>query len=202
MNLPRNSNGQFVKGFRSSPETEFKKGQGYWTGKKRSPETIKKMSKILQDKPIGVATRFKKGTKARLGVKHTEASIKKMSENRKGKPAWNKGIKCEKISKEKHWNWKGGVNSINDNIRHSLELKRWRWEVFVRDNFTCQICGAKGGELRANHIKRFADYPKLRTEISNGITIHRECDIKWVLGKEQEWESYFNFNLMTRRYIL
>ena len=31
----RNTKGQFIKG--SKPIAPFKKGQGYWTGKKRSP---------------------------------------------------------------------------------------------------------------------------------------------------------------------
>jgi len=29
----------------------------------------------------------------------------------------------------------------------------WREKVFKRDNYTCQVCGKKGGYLIADHIK-------------------------------------------------
>jgi 5-methylcytosine-specific restriction endonuclease McrA len=100
---------------------------------------------------------------------------------------------------EKSHLWKGGITSQNHLVRSSFEYKSWQQGVLKRDSFTCQICGKRGGELRANHIKKFADYPKLRFKPNNGITICRDCDIRWVLNKEEQWESYFNFNLMTRR---
>ena len=71
----------------------------------------------------------------------------------------------------------------------------------------CLICGKFFGKpyhrsrkswLRANHVKKFADYPELRLIENNGITICRECDIKWVLHHENEWESYFNFLLLIK----
>lgn len=31
----------------------------------------------------------------------------------------------------------------------------WRAEVFQRDNWTCSICGIRGGKLHAHHIKPF-----------------------------------------------
>lgn len=95
-------------------------------------------------------------------------------------------------------NWRGGVTTENEKIRKSIPYKKWRWEIFVRDNFECQICGQKGGDLRANHIKKFADYPDLRLEPTNGVTICRNCDNRWVWNHEPDWESYFNFNLMAR----
>ena len=60
--------------------------------------------------------------------------------------------------------------------RFSIEYKRWRFDVFSRDKFTCQKCGYnKGGNLNAHHIKTFAEYPELRFDINNGITYCEPC---------------------------
>lgn len=62
--------------------------------------------------------------------------------------------------------------------RHSLKYSNWRTKIFERDNYTCQKCGMRGGELNAHHIKPFAKYKKLRYEIANGITLCKDCHIK------------------------
>ena len=74
-----------------------------------------------------------------------------------------------------HWNWKGGISSKNHSIRNSAEYKKWRSGVFKRDHFTCCDCGKKGGELNAHHVKPFSEYPELRLDISNGITLCKKC---------------------------
>lgn len=59
--------------------------------------------------------------------------------------------------------------------RRCKEYHEWREAVYLRDNFTCQLCGQVGGQLEAHHIRPFATYPSLRYEISNGITLCKEC---------------------------
>jgi len=76
---------------------------------------------------------------------------------------------------EKHPNWKGGITPINDTVRHSIEFRLWREAVFARDNWTCQKCKEKGGELHPHHIQNFAQYPELRFAIDNGITFCKKC---------------------------
>jgi 5-methylcytosine-specific restriction endonuclease McrA len=77
-----------------------------------------------------------------------------------------------------HWNWKGGITSENHRIRESTDYKHWIRAVFIRDNFTCQKCGKKGGKLNAHHIKKFSKYPKLRLVADNGITLCETCHKK------------------------
>ena len=60
--------------------------------------------------------------------------------------------------------------------RHTSEYKQWRFDVLMRDKFTCQDCGdARGGNLNAHHIQPFSTHPELRFEVSNGITVCNDC---------------------------
>lgn len=71
--------------------------------------------------------------------------------------------------------WKGGKTAEADKVRTSFELRLWRDAVFARDDWTCQECAKRGGELNAHHIKAFARYPELRFDTTNGITLCVEC---------------------------
>lgn len=59
--------------------------------------------------------------------------------------------------------------------RRTKEYKQWRSDVFSRDNFTCQICGKRGGKLNAHHILRYSRDVIHRTAIENGITLCEQC---------------------------
>ena len=76
---------------------------------------------------------------------------------------------------EKNPNWRGGISKKSHLDRTSLNYKLWRKDVFVRDHYTCLVCGKRGGELNAHHIKSFKDFPELRFESDNGITLCIEC---------------------------
>jgi 5-methylcytosine-specific restriction endonuclease McrA len=70
-----------------------------------------------------------------------------------------------------------GLTPINKSIRN--HLVDWRKEIYKRDDYTCQLCYVKGGNLNAHHIKSFAKYPDERFNINNGITLCIKCH-KWV----------------------
>jgi len=118
-------------------------------------------------------------SKSRIRFPHSEETKRKIGEAQKGVPRPHQ-------RGEKHGMWKGGVTSINQAIRHSIEQKQWVKDVFERDDYTCQDCGDKGVKLNAHHLKSFSLFPELRLELDNGQTLcvpcHRKTD-NWGSGK-------------------
>lgn len=64
------------------------------------------------------------------------------------------------------------------NERLTAEYRQFRNGVLKRDKYTCQICGCKPKVPNVHHIKSFKDYPALRVDVSNGITLCPECHRK------------------------
>ena len=77
---------------------------------------------------------------------------------------------------ENHPNWKGGISKLK-RYRHfeDKQIKKWRLNIFTRDNFTCQNCGERGCLLNAHHLKSWANYPELRYKIDNGVSLCKDC---------------------------
>lgn len=124
------------------------------------------------------------------GKKTSEESRHKMSESAKKRGSNRTGkrhsaetrIKISQATRDRMPrgaalpSYKDGKYSQRLEIRNSTAYKRWRFDVFARDSFTCQECGdSRGGNLNAHHIKSFADHPELRFEVSNGITLCERC---------------------------
>lgn len=67
----------------------------------------------------------------------------------------------------------------------------FRNTVKKRDKYRCQMPGC--GELRkhelvVHHIKIWAQYPALRFNVTNGITLCRSCH-KRITGQERKYEK-------------
>lgn len=123
--------------------------------------------------------------------KSTKESFEKMVKKRKelnNYIGWNKGKKGY-FAGEKHYNWQGGITKEHQKIRNSVEIKYWKKKVLDRDNYTCQACGVRGGELNVDHELPFALYPDLRTEILNGRTLCKKCHMK-IPSLNKHWLLY------------
>ena len=128
-----------------------------WTGKKRPP---------ISDEWRKHMSEAQKGNKNALGKHQKPKDTSKIGKYWLGK----KGAKNP--------NWKGGISKISAYFKRGEKYRLWRKAVLERDNFTCQITGQHGGKLEVHHINNFADFPELRLDVNNGITlskkIHRE----------------------------
>jgi DNA-binding CsgD family transcriptional regulator len=111
------------------------------------------------------------------GKHHSEETKKKISESKKGQVSYWKGKKRPGMSGKNHHNWKGGITEENILIRNSIEYNTWRNLIYKRDNWTCQRCNVHCDkyDIVAHHIKSFNDYPELRFDVDNGITLCRSC---------------------------
>jgi hypothetical protein len=91
---------------------------------------------------------------------------------------------------EKSHLWKGGKTEQTVLDRTTLPYKIWREAVFLRDDFTCRMCGQKGVRLACHHIKRYSLFPESRFDVGNGITLCWTCHtgIHW---REEEYEEDF-----------
>lgn len=150
-----NKKGQFVKGDPALVKRNKTKGQRIAVGKARKEQLAEK-GFIFSQKSQRKATK----TRKKLGIGFQKGNT--LGSNRKGSKATIKTI--ENLSQshkglfaqEKHPNWKGGITLLAERIRHSFKYRQWKSDVFMRDNFTCQKTGKRGGELNAHHIKPFA----------------------------------------------
>lgn len=120
------------------------------------------------------------------GIKMPKEICEKISKANKGKRSWNKGLIGYK-SGEEHYNWKGGITPRNKLMRGKAKWKKWREEVFKRDDYTCKICSNKSGKkydgtvrLEPHHLYRIIDLinnnlEKYIYDIRNGITVCYDC---------------------------
>lgn len=75
-----------------------------------------------------------------------------------------------------HWYENNGIGETAKK-RNNYTYRKWREAVIKRDGGRCMICGSEEN-LAVHHIKAFAEYPELRLDINNGITLCKKCHMK------------------------
>jgi 5-methylcytosine-specific restriction endonuclease McrA/endogenous inhibitor of DNA gyrase (YacG/DUF329 family) len=149
-------------------------------------------------KNIEKMNKVNKGNKYTLGYKHTDKTKKRIKET--STERWKDGnYRLEVVKKIReglvqHYTKINGPHaaSLKSTIRASFQYEDWRKEVFVRDNYTCQDCGASGCHLEAHHKMAFVAIVKkfnIKTfeealccvklwDVNNGKTLCDKCHDK------------------------
>ena len=81
-------------------------------------------------------------------------------------------------SGDRHPNWKGGRGGRAKSVRASVEYREWRLSILRRDDFTCQICSRRGGNLHVDHHPvPFAFI--MKDFLATGSVSHKEFSPFW-----------------------
>jgi 5-methylcytosine-specific restriction endonuclease McrA len=191
------NSGQFKKGV--VPKTHFPKGHIPWN--KGTKGVVVAWNK---DKKCPYLIIRNKSEKQRKAVSISRMGNKNPMFGKIGYWAGKKRPKISKKTREKMASHKGEerYNYIKDRtvqleksrIRNTVDWKQWRIEVFSRDKYTCQECGAMGVFLEPHHIEPIRVVglnSKKLFEVTNGITLCRPCHNK-TRFKESNFESRYS----------
>jgi hypothetical protein len=132
-----------------------------------------KISKSLKSKYCSNPCRFKAHIPWNKGKTKKEFSQLSSGGVQKGRTPWNKGKKRPEMTGEKHHFWiKDRTKIKKQHERNNPNDKQWKYAVYKRDNFKCRLLDNHcNGRMEAHHIFSWKDYPELRCNINNGITL-------------------------------
>ncbi len=85
--------------------------------------------------------------------------------------------------------WKGGVTRRSVALRGQIS-DTLRREIYERDDFTCRLCGKRGGRLTLHHIVPVWQDEDLVADSQNLVTLCTACHHK-VNGHEHEYADHF-----------
>lgn len=66
-------------------------------------------------------------------------------------------------------------DEVREEKRKRPEYKDVVDKCFERDNWTCQKCGVRGGNINAHHIENWKDHPDKRYNLDNLVTLCEKC---------------------------
>jgi 5-methylcytosine-specific restriction endonuclease McrA len=174
----RKNDGRFLKGVRSHPETEFKKGQHwrpralYWDrewlrveyeDKERSSSEIAADFGITDNAILFWLDKHqipRRTIREARGVKHWSVSGEK--NGMRGRTG------------ERNPNWRGGCSPERQAFYSSAEWAEVVPKVWARDNYQCQRCGASSHGLHIHHLETFAN-KKCRADMGNLVLLCKSC---------------------------
>jgi len=151
----REHRSELYKKYKNYSVKGLKTGRGWNKGMSK-----KNGDELSYGKPRKQETKDKISAKLK-GRIITEEARKKISEAHKA--LWDKIGRTEKVIR----GWKS---------------TKWKKEIYKQDDYRCKKCGSNDS-IFAHHILSWKDYPELRFELSNGITLCFECHKKAHKGK-------------------
>ena len=107
---------------------------------------------------------------------------------------FNKEASYKRLNGINHWNYNplltNEYRKTKRNLRNGYD---WTKDIFRRDNFTCQICFERGCYLTAHHLNGWHWFKEGRFDMSNGITLCRNCHEEFhkTFGKTKNTKEQF-----------
>lgn len=141
-------------------EAKLRNPVRFWLGKKNP------MSQECKDK-------ISKTTKGKKKSPMSDIHRKNIGKAGKGRTPWNKGKKLPQMSGKNHPFWiKDRSKLAKRQERNDTAYREWRQKVKNRDGWKCRIANQDCiDKLIAHHILGWTEYPELRYEVNNGITL-------------------------------
>jgi len=174
----RNKRGQFIKGHRSSPATEFKKGE-HW----RKPQPFRRKSwlvveYITKQRSTGdIAAQFGVTREAILfWLKKHEIPRRNTSQARKMKHWGAEGEANGMYGRRGslHPSYAGGNTAWRQAMYSTSEFKQFMRQVWARDRGRCLRCGA-GGKLEIHHVLPVRAAPLLLLDHHHACLLCKSC---------------------------
>ncbi|MEK6830396.1 MAG: hypothetical protein AABY15_09855 [Nanoarchaeota archaeon] len=141
----------------------------HWKGKKKLPFS-KEWRENMRKGQLG--RKLSKETKLKISQSKQERKIKLGYIN--SPEARRKNSETQKVRfsiKENHPRWKGGLR-IRRNERNDSLYQLWVERVKKRDSWKCKMENQDCfGYCVVHHILSWREYPELRYEVNNGITL-------------------------------
>jgi hypothetical protein len=141
-------------------------------GYKHSQETKEKIRKANLNREYKGGWQLSEETKKKIS-NYAKNNLPKYS-FKKGYIPWNKGLKGVMPNGENHPSWIKDRTKLKkeENKAYDYAYQYWAKEVKNRDNWKCKINNKDcKGRLESHHILSWKDYPELRYNINNGITL-------------------------------
>ena len=127
------------------------------------------------------------------GLEKAKIIKEKNSLSQSGKPhGYNFRKKIGNFKGLNNPNWNGGIARLPYTFEFNNDLK---YQIFKRDNFTCQICKKYSINCSAHHI----DYDKTNSVEKNLISLCKSCHMK--TGYRREFWKEFLTNIISEKYV-
>lgn len=127
---------------------------------------------------VALAQTLRAGKKSSCGCLLKESRAKNAAKAR---------AKFEPKSGPENHRWNHDLDPETRAITRKTERDReWRSTVLARDDYTCAVCGQRGGALHAHHLRSFRYHPEGRYDPDNGVTMCRDhhLDFHKVYGRK------------------
>ena len=182
----RNSKGQFIKGCKASPRTQFKQGQHwrkpkpYWNREWLFNEYVinkKSAAEIAESFNIKCSSIYHWLRKLNIPRRDISEAriIKHWGCSGEDNPMFG-------MRGKKSVNWKGGCTPERQSFYSSIEWKEVLKKVWTRDCGVCYRCKHKFKNIHIHHIVSFAIKTK-RADVNNLITLCPDCH-HWAHSKK------------------